>query len=148
MSPAPRNHANILLIEDNPGDVRLIRETFSDKTVLHNLHVAKDGMEALAFLRRDGTYAGSPRPDLILLDLHLPKKDGHEVLAEIKADRKLKLIPVLMLTTSQADEDIFKAYSLNANCYVTKPVDVEDFMAVIRSIEHFWLNAVKLPSNS
>jgi len=137
----------ILLVEDNPGDVRLIRESLSDANGGTSLRVAQDGMEALMFLRRDGKYAHVPRPDLILLDLNLPKKDGREVLAAIKADERLRLIPVVVLTTSQADEDIFNAYALNANCYVIKPVDLDDFMTVMKSLEEFWLTSVKFPSN-
>jgi len=135
----------ILLVEDNPGDVRLIREALNNGKVPSDLYVVYDGVEALAFLRRDGDYASDPRPDLILLDLNLPKKDGCEVLAIVKADNDLKTIPVVVLTTSQANEDILKAYSLSANCYVTKPVDVDDFMRVVRCIEEFWLLTVKLP---
>ena len=135
----------ILLVEDNPGDVRLIREALNNGKVLTDLYVVHDGVEALAFLRRDGDYARDPRPDLILLDLNLPKKNGCEVLAIVKADNDLKTIPAVVLTTSQANEDILKAYSLSANCYVTKPVDVDDFMRVVRCIEEFWLLTVKLP---
>ncbi|MFQ5795070.1 MAG: response regulator [Candidatus Bipolaricaulia bacterium] len=135
----------ILLVEDNPGDVRLTIEGFNDSKMRNNLNVVKDGVEAMAFLRREGKYADAPRPDLILLDLNLPKKDGREVLAEIKVDGKLKRIPVVVLTTSQAEEDVIKAYGLNANCYITKPVDFEQFIMVVRSIEDFWLTIVKLP---
>jgi chemotaxis family two-component system response regulator Rcp1 len=137
----------ILLVEDNPGDVRLTEEALRQGKVRNNLNVAADGVEAVAFLRRQGRYAHAPRPDLILLDLNLPKKDGREVLAEIKADVGLRKIPVVVLTTSQAEEDVFKAYGLNANCYVTKPVGLEQFVAVVNSIEDFWLTIVKLPKD-
>ena len=146
MSPSAGRPVEILLVEDNPGDVRLTQEALADAKVCNNLHVAGNGIEALAFLRREGTYADAPRPDLILLDLNLPKKDGREVLADVKADPSLRSIPVVVLTTSQAEEDILKAYSLNANCYITKPVDLGQFMRVVKSIESFWLTIVKLPS--
>jgi len=136
----------ILLVEDNPGDVRLTQEALKDNKVHNNLHIVGDGVEALAFLRREGQYAGSPRPDLILLDLNLPRKDGREVLAEIKTDLQLRRIPVVVLTTSKAEEDILRAYDLSANCYITKPVDFEQFIHVVRSIEDFWLAMVKLPN--
>ena len=135
----------ILLVEDNPGDVRLVKESLKDIKVLNNLRVAKDGQEALDFLHREGDYAEAPHPDLILLDLNLPKKDGREVLAEIKADKDLKRIPVVVLTTSKAEEDILKSYNLQANCYITKPVDFDEFIKVIKSIKDFWLTIVKLP---
>ncbi|MEW5767307.1 MAG: response regulator [bacterium] len=135
----------ILLVEDNPGDVRLMREALDGNKVSYNLHVVKDGVEAMAFLRRKGKYADAPRPELILLDLNLPKKDGREVLAEIKADENLKRIPVIVLTTSKTEEDIFKVYDLNANCYITKPVNLEDFVKVVNTIKDFWLTCVKLP---
>jgi two-component system, chemotaxis family, response regulator Rcp1 len=137
---------DILLVEDNPGDVRLTRECFKAGRVANALHVAEDGEEAMAFLRREGKYAGVPRPDLILLDLKLPRKDGREVLAEIKADADLKRIPVVILTSSAAEQDIVKAYSLHANCYITKPVDLDQFLRVIRAIENFWLAIVTFPS--
>ena len=137
---------NILLVEDNPGDVRLTREALKEEKVLNNLNVVGDGVEAMAFLRREGKYADAARPDLILLDLNLPKKDGREVLEDIKSDPTLKLIPVVILTTSRAEEDILKAYDLHANCYVTKPVDLEQFITVVQSIEEFWLAIVTLPS--
>jgi CheY-like chemotaxis protein len=136
----------VLLVEDNPGDVRLTREALRDAKVRNNLHVAADGEEALAFLRREGSHGGAPRPDLILLDLNLPKRDGREVLHEIKADDRLKHIPVVILTTSQAERDILETYRLRANAYVTKPVDLERFLTVVQSIEQFWLQIVKLPS--
>ncbi len=136
---------DILLVEDNPGDVRLTVEALRDSKVRNKLYVAKDGMEATAFLRREGKYADAPHPDLILLDLNLPKKDGPEVLAEIKEDPALKHIPVVILTSSKAEEDIIKTYNLHANCYVTKPIDLEQFMMVVNSIRDFWLTIVKLP---
>lgn len=136
----------ILLVEDNPGDVRLTLEAMREGKVLTNVSVAVDGVEALAFLRREGKYADAPRPDLILLDLNLPKKDGREVLEEIKQDSSLKCIPVIVLTTSAAERDILKTYSLHANCYINKPVDYDEFIKVVRSIENFWLMLVKLPS--
>ena len=136
----------ILLVEDNPGDVRLTVEVLKDVKVHNKLHVARDGMEAMAFLRREGKYADAPHPDLILLDLNLPKKDGCEVLAEIKEDPTLKRIPVVVLTGSKAGEDILKTYDLHANCYISKPIDLEQFVMVVKSIEDFWLTIVKLPS--
>lgn len=135
----------ILLVEDNPGDVRLTIEALKEGKVRNNLSVVKDGVEALAFLRREGTFAGATRPDLILLDLNLPKKDGREVLAEIKDDGVLRRIPVVVLTTSKAEEDILRTYDLHANCYITKPVDLEQFISVVRSIDDFWLSVVRLP---
>ncbi|HWQ70506.1 MAG TPA: response regulator [Patescibacteria group bacterium] len=135
----------ILLVEDNPADVRLTQEALKDGKLLNSLSVVGDGVEALAFLRRQGQYKDAPRPDLILLDLNLPKKDGREVLAEIKTDEKLKSIPVVVLTVSKAEEDILKTYKLHANCYVTKPVDLDQFMKVTQSIEDFWFSVVKLP---
>ena len=135
----------VLLVEDNPGDVRLTREALRDGKVHNNLSVAPDGVEALAFLRRQGKYADAPRPDVILLDLNLPKKDGREVLEEIKADPSLARIPVVILTSSEAERDIAQAYALHANCYVTKPVDLDQFITVVRSIEDFWFTIVKLP---
>ena len=141
--PAPVP-VEILLVEDNPGDARLTREALREARVRNNLHVALDGVEALAFLRRQGKYAAVPSPDLILLDLNLPKKDGREVLDEIKRDDQLRHIPVVILTTSQAERDIVESYRLRANAYVTKPVDLEQFLKVVQSIEHFWLEIVKL----
>jgi two-component system, chemotaxis family, response regulator Rcp1 len=135
----------ILLVEDNPGDVRLTREALREGKVYNNLHWAKDGVEALEFLRREGKHAGAPRPDIILLDLNLPKKDGREVLEIIKGDEHLKYIPVVVLTTSKAEEDVVKSYALHANCYVTKPVDLEKFIVVVKSIDRFWLTVVTLP---
>jgi len=135
----------ILQVEDNPGDVRLTKELFKETKVPNKLHVVGDGAQAMAFLRQQGKFANVPRPDLIFLDLNLPKKDGCKVLAEIKADRKLMNIPVVILTISEAEEDILKAYNLHANCYITKPIDLDRFAKVIKSIENFWLSIVKLP---
>lgn len=135
----------VLMFEDNPDDILLTEEALIETKIHVNLNVAQDGVEGLAFLRRQGNYADAPRPDLILLDLNLPKKDGREVLAEIKADPSLKLIPVVILTTSEADEDILNAYSLHANCYITKPVDLNQFIRVVKTIEDFWMTIVKLP---
>jgi CheY-like chemotaxis protein len=137
----------ILLVEDSPGDVRLTTEALKEAKVLNNLNVAQDGIAAMAFLRREGAHAKAPRPDVILLDLNLPKKDGREVLAEIKADPNFRRIPVVVLTTSRAEEDVVRAYDLHANCYITKPVDFKQFLEVVRSIEDFWLTVVKLPHN-
>jgi two-component system, chemotaxis family, response regulator Rcp1 len=135
----------ILLVEDNPADVRLTREALTEGKVRNNLHVAADGVTALDFLRRQGPHAGAPRPDLVLLDLNLPKKNGREILAEIKQDEDLRRIPVVVLTTSEDEEDILRSYQLHANCYVTKPVGLEQFLAVVRQIDSFWLEVVKLP---
>lgn len=135
----------ILLVEDNPGDVRLTVEAMKEAKVRNRMSVAADGEEAMAFLRRQGKYANASRPGLILLDLNLPKKDGREVLAEIKSDPTLRRIPVVVLTTSRAEEDIVKSYDLHANCFITKPVDLGQFLGVVRSIEDFWLEVVKLP---
>ncbi|MGA1864281.1 MAG: response regulator [bacterium] len=136
----------ILLVEDNPGDVRLTMEAFNDCKVCNNLHTVMDGEAAILFLRREGKYADAPRPDLILLDLNLPKKDGREVLKDLKADENLKRIPVVILTTSQDEEDILRSYGLNANCYICKPIDLDQFNKIIRAIEDFWLSIVKLPT--
>ena len=136
----------ILLVEDNPGDVRLTIEGLNEGKVRNNLHVARDGVEALAFLHREGQFADAVRPDLILLDLNLPRKDGREVLADIKSDAKLKTIPVVVLTTSRAEQDVLHSYQLQANCYITKPVDLEQFITVVKSIEDFWLTIVTLPN--
>ncbi len=135
----------ILLVEDNPGDVRLTQEALKEGKVYNNLHWAKDGVEALEFLWRQGKNEKAPRPDIILLDLNLPKKDGREVLAVIKRDDQLKHIPVVVLTTSKAEEDVLRSYELHANCYVSKPVDLEKFIAVVQSIDRFWLTVVTLP---
>lgn len=135
----------ILLVEDNAGDVRLTQEAFKDAKVHLDLYIASDGVEAMDFLHRRGPHAESPRPDLILLDLNLPRKDGREVLMEIKTDPWLKTIPVVVLTTSGSEEDIERSYELYANCYISKPVDMEGFLSVVRNIDDFWLSAVKLP---
>lgn len=137
--------AEFLLVEDNPGDVRLTREALRDSKLANNLSVVGDGVEAMAFLRREGKYADAPRPDLVLLDLNLPRKNGREVLAEIKSDPQLKRIPVVVITSSEAEQDIFATYNLHVNCYVTKPVDLDQFIKVVRSIETFWLTIVRLP---
>jgi two-component system, chemotaxis family, response regulator Rcp1 len=135
----------VLLVEDSPGDVRLTKEAFKDAKVHINLHVASDGAKAMGFLKCEGEYANAPRPDMILLDLNLPKKDGREVLAEIKESPTLKSIPVVVLTTSSSEADILRSYQLHANCYITKPVGLEGFLTVVRSIDSFWLSVVKLP---
>ena len=135
----------VLLVEDNPGDVRLTQEALKDGRVMVNLTVAADGVEALDILNRRNGHENAARPDLILLDLNLPRKNGREVLEEIKADEDLKRIPVIVMTTSKAEQDIHKVYNLNANCYVTKPVDLDEFLNVVRSIEDFWLTIVTLP---
>jgi two-component system, chemotaxis family, response regulator Rcp1 len=135
----------ILLVEDNPGDVRLTMEALQDGKMQNHLNVVGDGEEALAFLRRQGKHAEAPCPDLILLDLNLPKKDGREVLVEIKKEEELRRIPVVVLTTSTAEKDIFETYDLHANCYINKPIDFDQFITVVRSIEDFWFSIVKLP---
>ena len=135
----------ILLVEDNPADVRLVQEAMKEGKVLNHISVARDGMEAIAFLHRQGRYGSAPRPDIILLDLNLPKKDGREVLAEIKGSSTLRQIPVVVLTSSQAEKDILKSYHLNANCYISKPVDLDQFIEVVKSLENFWFSIVKLP---
>lgn len=141
------NHkpVKILLVEDNPADVRLTQEVFKDANVYNDLYVARDGVEAISFLRKKGKYKAKPRPDLILLDLNLPKKDGREVLREIKTDNELKSIPVVILTISQAEKDIIDTYNHYANCYINKPVDLDQFVEVVKSIKDFWLTKVKLP---
>jgi CheY-like chemotaxis protein len=143
--PAP---IEVLLVEDSPGDVRLTREALKDAKVRISLHVALDGIEAMAFLERAGKHARAPRPDLILLDLNLPRKDGREVLKEIKESLSLKSIPVVILTTSSSEADILQSYSLHANCYISKPVDLNGFLKVVQSIDNFWLSVVKLPHGS
>jgi len=135
----------VLLVEDSVGDIRLTREAFKDAKVHINLHVAADGVEAMTFLNREGVHADAPRPDLILLDLNLPKKDGREVLEEIKASPTLRVIPVVILTTSASEADVLRTYQLHANCYITKPVDLEGFLEVVKSIDNFWLTVVRLP---
>ena len=146
MSP-PRavEPVQILLVEDSPGDIRLTREVLRDAKIANQLHIVGDGEQAMAFLRREGDYAGVQRPDLILLDLNLPRKDGREVLAELKDDAELHLIPVIVLTTSGAEQDVLRSYDLNAACYITKPIDLDEFISVVRSIESFWLSIVRLP---
>lgn len=147
MSPSAHGRPiEILLVEDNPGDARLTIEAFKDGKVRNNLHVVGDGVEALEFLRRHGRHARALRPDLILLDLNLPRKDGREVLADIKADQDLARIPVIVLTTSRAEADVLQAYDLRSNCYITKPIDLEQFFGVVKSIDDFWLSIVRLPS--
>jgi len=136
---------NILLVEDNPGDVRLIKESLENDKFSHHLYVVGDGEEAMDFLHQKGKYSEAPYPDLVLLDLNLPRKDGREVLAEIKKDPKLKKIPIVVLTTSDAEQDILVTYESHANCYITKPVNLEQFIKVVRSIEDFWFMIVKLP---
>ena len=135
----------ILLVEDNLGDIRLTQEALRDGKVRNNLHVARDGIEAMEFLRRQGEHADAPRPDIVLLDLNMPRMDGREVLQEMRADPSLSVIPVVVLTTSKAEEDIMRSYQLHANCYITKPVDLDQFIKIVRSIEDFWLTVVRLP---
>jgi CheY-like chemotaxis protein len=137
---------HILLAEDNPADARLVREVLKESKLRNELHVVPDGVEAMAYLRREGPYRDEPRPSLVFLDLNMPKKDGREVLAEIKADPNFRRIPVVVMTSSQAEEDIGKAYDLHANCYVRKPVDFEQFHRIVKQIESFWFAAVELPS--
>jgi chemotaxis family two-component system response regulator Rcp1 len=139
------NALQILLVEDNPGDVRLTREALREGKLNHSLHVARDGVAALAYLHREGEHTEAPRPDLVLLDLNIPKKDGRQVLKEIKVDAELSRIPVVVLTTSQAEEDVVRTYDLHANCYINKPVDFDQFMRVIQAIEDFWFSIVRLP---
>jgi two-component system, chemotaxis family, response regulator Rcp1 len=143
--PLDGSPIQILLVEDNPGDVRLTAETLRTGKVTNDLHVAKDGEDAMAFLRREAPHTGAPRPDLVILDLNLPRKDGIEVLAEIKQDDSLHVIPIVILTTSAAERDVLQSYELKANAYITKPIDVHDFIAAVTSIEDFWLNIVRLP---
>ncbi|MEK7326502.1 MAG: response regulator [Chloroflexota bacterium] len=135
----------MLMVEDSPADVMLTKEALDQAKVLNHLHLVEDGVAAMAFLRREGPYAHAPRPDLILLDLNLPRKDGREVLAEIKADEDLKVIPVVVLTTSRDEADVLRAYGLHANCYITKPVDFANFAEIVRSIREFWFTVVTLP---
>ena len=136
----------ILLVEDNPGDARLTREALKEGKIRNSLHHVIDGVEAMAFLRREGKHRDAPVPDIVLLDLNLPRKDGREVLSEMKQDPRLRSIPVVVLTTSEAEQDIVRTYDLHANCYITKPVDLEKFIEIIRAIEDFWLAVVRLPS--
>lgn len=135
----------ILLVEDSPGDIRLTKEALKDSKVRNQLHIVQDGVEAMAFLRRAGDYVGVPRPDIILLDLNLPRKDGRTVLEEIKADDDLRRIPVVILTTSDDEHDILRSYDLHANCYITKPIDLKQFVTIVKTIENFWFQIVKLP---
>jgi CheY-like chemotaxis protein len=147
MNPIDRpDPIEVLLVEDDPGDVLLIREAFEDNKVANRLHVVSDGVEALDFMRRTGVHAEAPRPDLVLLDLNLPRKDGREVLAEVKKDASLRTIPVVVLTTSSAEEDVLRSYNLHANAYVTKPVDFDRFIGVVRQIDQFFVSVVKLPN--
>lgn len=145
MSLVVEKAIDILLVEDNPGDARLAQEAMKGSKIANTITIARDGVEATDMLRRKGPHASLPRPDLILLDLNLPRKDGREVLAEIKADDDLKRIPVVILTMSKAEEDILRSYNLHANCYITKPLDLDQFVKVVRSIEEFWLTIVMLP---
>lgn len=147
MAPSATAPIDILLVEDNPGDVRLTKEALSDAKVLNRLTVATDGLEALAALRREGRFANAPRPDIIFLDLNLPRKDGRAVLAEIKKDPDLRRIPVVVLTTSKAAEDVVRTYDLHANCYIPKPLDLDEFITVVKSIEDFWFTVARLPSD-
>lgn len=143
-----RRPIEILLVEDNPGDVRLTREALKEGKVLNHLHVVEDGEDAVRFLRREGEFDGAVRPDLVLLDLNLPRKSGHEVLEEIKSDTDLRRIPVVVLTSSEAETDIARSYDRYANAYITKPVDLDQFISVVRSVEDFWLEVVRLPAES
>jgi len=145
MGNAVPDSIDILIVEDNPGDARLIKEVLNDNKVFNSLYLVNDGVEAMNFLKNEGKYEGVPKPDLIILDLNLPKKDGREVLAEIKANENLRQIPVVIMTISQAEEDILKSYKLHANCYITKSIDLNEFIKVIKSIEDFWFSVVKLP---
>jgi CheY-like chemotaxis protein len=142
------NPIDILVVEDNPGDARLIKEVLNEQKIYNSLFIVSDGVEAMNFLQKKGKYKESPKPDLIILDLNLPKKDGREVLSDIKADDNLKRIPVVIMTISQAEADILKSYNLHANCYITKPIDLDQFIKVIKSIEEFWFSIVKLPSKN
>lgn len=144
MSTAGRP-VEVLLVEDSPGDVRLTREALKEGKVRNNLNVVSDGVEAMEYLLREGAYANATRPDIVLLDLNMPRKDGREVLAEMKADKNLRRIPVVILTTSEAEQDILRTYDLHANCYLTKPVDLDQFISIVKSVEDFWLTIVKLP---
>jgi len=145
MSMKTMKHIDILLVEDSPADVLITREAFAEFKIVNTLHVVEDGVEALAFLNREGQYASEPRPDLILLDLNLPRKNGREVLAEIKADPNLKNIPVVILTTSHSEKDVLQAYDLHANCYIVKPVGFDNFVEAVKTIRQFWFSVVTLP---
>jgi len=147
MNPSETRPIEIFLIEDSPSDTALTIEALEEGKIANNLSHVEDGVEAMDFLKHQGKYKNAPRPDLIMLDLNLPRKDGREVLAEIKNDESLKIIPIIVLTTSRSDKDILQSYKLNANCYITKPVDFRQFMDVVRSIEKFWLSVVTLPQN-
>jgi chemotaxis family two-component system response regulator Rcp1 len=147
MAPKTGKAVNILLVEDNPGDVRLTKEALRDAKVRNTMETVPDGVEAMAFLRKEGRYQHSTRPDLILLDLNLPKKSGLEVLKEVKADEDLRSIPVVVLTTSQAEQDILRSYDLHANAYIAKPVELSQFITVVKAIEDFWIEIVRLPAN-
>lgn len=138
---------DILLVEDNPGDADLAKEALDSSKVRNRLFIVDDGVKAMEFLRKEGEYQGVPKPDLILLDLNLPRMDGRQVLAEVKRDQNLRMIPIVILTTSSAEEDILRSYNLHANCYITKPIDLNQFMKVVRTIEDFWLTIVRLPPN-
>ena len=144
-SPTPGQPIVILLVEDEPGDAYLTIEALKSAKIINSVHLVEDGVEAMAFLQREAPYRDAPRPDLILLDLNLPRKDGRQVLAEIKQNAFLNSIPIVVLTTSSADEDVLQSYNLRANCYVTKPVDLEQFMTVVKATQEFWLSIVKLP---
>jgi CheY-like chemotaxis protein len=146
MTLQPERQVEILLVEDDPGDVLMTREAFQDYKLRNQLHVVNDGVEAMAFLRQEGDHAGKPRPDLVLLDLNLPRMDGREVLEAIKSDAELASIPVVVLTTSEAEDDVLRSYSLHANAYVTKPVDFERFIEVVRQIDDFFVTVVRLPT--
>jgi len=139
---------DVLLVEDDPGDVILIEEAFADSNLANSLHVVTDGIEAMDYLRKQGRYAHVATPDLVLLDLNLPRMDGREVIAEVKADPRLRVIPIIVLTTSEAEDDVMRSYALHANAYVTKPVDFGRFVEVVRQIDHFFVNIVRLPSSS
>ena len=145
MNRPPGEPVQILLVEDSPGDIRLTREVLRDAKIANELHIVGDGDAAMKFLRREDEHSDAPRPDLILLDLNLPRKDGREVLGELKEDAELHRIPVIVLTTSAAEQDILRSYDLQAACYITKPIDLDEFIAVVRSIEAFWLSIVRLP---
>ena len=146
MNPKSLRHAEILLVEDNPADVLMTRAAFEDFKIANSLHVVEDGVEALAYLHQEGAFTDVPRPDLIMLDLNLPRKNGREVLAEIKADPALRSIPVVVLTTSNAERDVMQAYELHANCYIVKPVGFANFIEAIQSIKNYWFSLVTLPS--
>jgi len=143
--PKKKEHIEILLAEDNPGDVRLTEKALDHGNILNNLHVVNDGVEAIKFLRQEGEHADTPRPDLVLLDLNMPRKDGREVLEDMKADPELRRLPVVVLTSSEAEEDVVRSYELNANAYLTKPVDFDGFVDIVKRIEDFWFSVVKMP---